>query len=172
MLSFLGADKIRQTYWTLTVKNSPTLLHDIITIYRSEIESLLSPLPADFLPSLIFQPMSLTVLSEFSKNGGNALGLTTAEGPLILMNTATSWSDEADDERIFQAMRNVVRRANETAWRQGLGVRFLYQNYAAAEQDVFASYGEENLERLRMVSRQYDPEGVWWRLQPGYFKLW
>jgi hypothetical protein len=65
----------------------------------------------------------------------------------------------------------MVARANATAYAQGLGNAFLYQNYAAAEQDVFGSYGAANLARLRAVSRKYDPARVWQILQPGYFKV-
>jgi hypothetical protein len=88
-----------------------------------------------------------------------------------VISTSISWSSAADDFRILAASRNFISRANATAYAQGLGNRFLYQNYAGQEQDVFASYGQENLERLREVGRKYDPNGVWQKLQPGYFKL-
>ena len=82
-----------------------------------------------------------------------------------------SWSNEADDERIMAAARNLTDRANATAYAQRLGNRFIYQNYAALEQDVFEGYGEEKKEKLRVVSERYDPKGVWQKLQPGYFKV-
>jgi FAD/FMN-containing dehydrogenase len=53
----------------------------------------------------------------------------------------------------------------------GLHHRYIYQNYANVSQDVLAGYGEENRERLRRVQRKYDPEGMFSRLQPGYFKV-
>jgi hypothetical protein len=61
---------------------------------------------------------------------------------------------------------------NTTAYHLGLGHRYIYQNYASAEQNVFWGYGEQNLEKLREVSRKYDPNGVFEKLQLGYFKLW
>ena len=88
-----------------------------------------------------------------------------------MISTSISWSSAADDARILAASRNFISRANATAYAQGLGNRFLYQNYAGQEQDVFAGYGHENLARLREVGRKYDPSGVWQKLQPGYFKL-
>jgi hypothetical protein len=53
----------------------------------------------------------------------------------------------------------------------GLWHRFIYQNYAGIGQDVFASYGPERHARLLETQQKYDPEGVFLRLQPGYFKL-
>ena len=47
----------------------------------------------------------------------------------------------------------------------------MYQNYADCEQDVFAGYGKENWDRLRGIQKKYDPEGVFSKLQPGYFKV-
>jgi hypothetical protein len=49
--------------------------------------------------------------------------------------------------------------------------RYIYLNYADASQDVFAGYGEENRERLRGIQKQWDPEGVWSKMQPGGFKI-
>lgn len=49
--------------------------------------------------------------------------------------------------------------------------RYIYQNYANSSQDVFGGYGEENRETLKMIQEKYDPEGVFTKLQPGYFKL-
>lgn len=44
-------------------------------------------------------------------------------------------------------------------------------NYAYPTQDVIGSYGAENVEFLRRVSRKYDPAQVFQRLVPGGYKL-
>lgn len=71
----------------------------------------------------------------------------------------------------MQAARNIVNRSNATAYEQDLGNQYIYQNYAALEQPVFASYGAANHAKLLAISQKYDPNGVWEKLQPGYFKL-
>jgi hypothetical protein len=88
-----------------------------------------------------------------------------------VVNVAISWSSAGDDDAVIGAARNFISRSNATAYTQGLGYPFIYQNYAALEQPVFQGYGEENLPRLRRVSEKYDPLGVWQKLQPGYFKI-
>ena len=85
--------------------------------------------------------------------------------------TVFLWSDPKDDEAMRTAGSNVIARAKVLAKEMGLHHRYLYQNYANGSQDVFMGYGEENRERLREIQRKYDPEGVFWRLQPGYFKV-
>lgn len=88
-----------------------------------------------------------------------------------MINIVLSWSDAADDTRLLAAAANMVSRTNATAYAQGLGNKFIYQNYASFEQDVFPSYGAANLAKLRAVSAKYDPAKVWQKLQPGYFKV-
>ena len=66
---------------------------------------------------------------------------------------------------------------SEASWKvkaeeSEVGHRFLYQNYAAEEQEVLEGYGEDNLKRLRRIGEEWEPEIVWQRFQPGYFKLW
>lgn len=65
----------------------------------------------------------------------------------------------------------LLHRSIELSKQMGLYHRYMYQNYADGEQDVFAGYGEENRERLREIQKKYDPEGVFSKLQPGYFKV-
>ena len=48
---------------------------------------------------------------------------------------------------------------------------YIYMNYASPYQDVIESYGAENKQRLKDIAEEYDPIGVFQRLQPGYFKL-
>jgi hypothetical protein len=88
-----------------------------------------------------------------------------------VVNIVLSWSNATDDTRIMAAAANMVSRANATAYAQGLGNPYIYQNYASAEQTVFPTYGAANLAKLKAVSAKYDPTKVFQKLQPGYFKV-
>lgn len=72
---------------------------------------------------------------------------------------------------MHRAATNVMARAVAVAKEMGMHHRYIYQNYAKSGRDVFSSYGEENKERLLDIQSRYDPERVFTRLQPGYFKL-
>ena len=79
------------------------------------------------------------------------------------------WIERDNFKRIINTARKVIRRANKTAHSLGLGHRFLYQGYAAADQDVFPTYG--NYARLKAVSEKYDPNDLLTKTQPGYFNF-
>jgi hypothetical protein len=159
----------RETYWTLTVKNDAPLMLEMIEIYRQEVDRIKDA--ANLTASIVFQPINIDIISHSFKNGGNALGLTEQDGPLNLINIAISWSSIDDDIRIKSAARNIINRINVMVHDQGIGHRFLYQNYASEEQAVFQGYGEVNLARLKSIQKKYDPQSVFTNLQPGYFKL-
>lgn len=67
--------------------------------------------------------------------------------------------------------KRLIERSKTAAKSRGVHHRFLFQNHAFEEEDVFASYGETNLQRLRSIRKRVDPDGIFQTLQPGYFKL-
>ncbi|KAL8940032.1 MAG: hypothetical protein Q9216_003031 [Gyalolechia sp. 2 TL-2023] len=177
----------RETYITATFKNDADIQQQIFDIFIEEMDPVKDAIGA--LPALVMQPISKSVIRNFSKNGGNALGLADVDGPLMrtslkllvqvfflltrptVVNLAFMWSDAADDEKIYAATSKVIQRSIDAAKRLGVYNQYIYQNYAAKGQDVFAGYGEANRKRLIEISKKYDPKGVFQKLQPGYFKL-
>ncbi len=69
------------------VKNSPTLIADIFAIFQEEVSTVANV--TGVLPSLAFQPITTDMTSHFSKNGGNALGISAADGPLNRKSSST-----------------------------------------------------------------------------------
>lgn len=71
----------RETFWACMAHNDEQLLNDVQHIWESEVEKIMNV--TDVLPALVFQPISTAMTSHFTKNGGNALGITAADGPLV-----------------------------------------------------------------------------------------
>ncbi|KAL6716687.1 hypothetical protein ACLMJK_006255 [Lecanora helva] len=159
----------RETYTTATFKNNPELQIQILDFFHEEVENLKDA--KGFLPALVMQPITKAMISHFSKNGGNALGIKESDGPLNLLNLAFMWTNPSDDSRIIAATRRIISNANAAAKRMGLDYKYIYQNYASLDQSVFASYGAANQQRLISISKRFDPDQVFQKLQPGYFKL-
>ena len=88
-----------------------------------------------------------------------------------VLELSISWSSPSSDALILAAGASFISRCTAAAKARGLDYKFIYQNYAAEGQRVFDGYGETNKARLIEVSEKYDPEKVFQKLQPGYFKL-
>lgn len=61
--------------------NDEQLLNDIQAIWESEVNQILDI--ERLLPALVYQPISTAMTKHFSDRGGNALGITAADGPLV-----------------------------------------------------------------------------------------
>ena len=81
------------------------------------------------------------------------------------------WKNPTDEERVRDSVRKIVDAAEDASKTNGTYLPFKYANYASRDQDPLASYGEENLRRLRDVARKYDPEEVFQRLLNGGWLL-
>ena len=81
------------------------------------------------------------------------------------------WPDSRFDEVVEKTAEKMTEDIACIADDLGLLHEFQYINYADPRQDPIGSYGTENVEYLRQVSKKYDPNGVWQKQVPGGFKL-
>jgi FAD/FMN-containing dehydrogenase len=148
----------RNVYATFTHFPSVELTTKLVEIFQEEV----APIKAveDLLPCLVLQPLAQNSVTLMSKNGGNALGLKSSDGTLVILSISWSWKSAADDAVVYAAYHKFFERAEAVAKEMGLWHRYKYANYAQASQDVWAGYGEESVERLRKVQREVDPKGV------------
>jgi hypothetical protein len=100
-----------------------------------------------------------------------ARSIQTPRLKTIVILLAGIWHDTPSNDLVGEIARKMGSDVNEIAGSMGLLHKFQYINYADPSQDPIGSYGEENIEHLRRMSRRYDPMGVFQRQVPGGFKL-
>lgn len=88
------------------------------------------------------------------------------------MNYNAQYWDDADEEIIESATQKFINSVDEYTKSIGQFKPFRYINYAYPTQEVIDSYGQENVEFLRRVSRKCDPAQVFQRLVLGGYKLY
>ncbi|KAH8811174.1 hypothetical protein F5884DRAFT_854534 [Xylogone sp. PMI_703] len=159
----------RRVLNTATFKVNATLISKLWDIFLFESYPITKLLGAS--AGCNIELLTKDEIVGFSKNGGNSLGINVEDGPLMLFSVIISYKGIENDELVEHVTRNIVLRGIELANEMGLHHRFIYQNYAGRGQDVFAGYGRRTHELLSQIQRKYDPNGVFQRLQPGYFKL-
>jgi hypothetical protein len=159
----------RNTYWTITTYVDEKLASDILEIYQEEIAPISNL--TGIVPALSYQVMRVPQLQAMTRNGGNAQGIGGGKKPLMVLNLSAMWPLKSDDEAVLTACHNFITRSEDIARQRNLFHPYLYMNYASQWQDPIAGYGTENKARLLDISKKYDPEGVFQKLHPGYFKL-
>jgi dihydropteroate synthase len=122
--------------------------------------------------TLLYTAISKPALAHMSRRGGNPLGLTEDDGPLIIISVMPQWTDPTQDEEILAKTEAFVSESVKLAEEKGIASHYIYLNYADKRQEVFKGYGEANLQRLREVSMKHDPEKVFQKLVPGGHKIW
>jgi len=90
---------------------------------------------------------------------------------IIVMLLSALWPNSTFNKVVERTAEKITRDIASIANEMGLLQEFQCINYADPSQDPIGSYGTENVEYLRQVSRKYDPKGVWQKQVPGGFKL-
>jgi hypothetical protein len=86
-------------------------MSDILTIFQSEVANVKDAV--GILPACVYGPLPTTMTSHFTKNGGNALGITAADGPLVSKYSQESLVSPSTKPAISQCMlANSLPRSN------------------------------------------------------------
>ncbi|KAI0391556.1 FAD-binding domain-containing protein [Xylariaceae sp. FL0594] len=117
--------------------------------------------------SYSLQPAPTAAIKHGEKLGGNIMGLE--EVPQTWWAFVSQWTDPANDtlaqraiDELYQGMQKISRE--EDQW-----LDFIFMNEGKSTQDVLASYGEANLQKMKKVQARYDPKEVFQHLQnDGY----
>ena len=161
--------ELSQVYVTVTVANNVALLSRVFDIANTLLEPL-KPKPG-LRYAMAYQAIPTSVMSRSFASGGNALGLDPDDGNLVLIFLDISWKKSTDDEIMKKQARSFLKQVETLAADSGMLHRWKYLNYAAQWQDPIAGYGHESREKLRDVTRKYDPHGVFQTQVPGGYKL-
>jgi len=89
---------------------------------------------------------------------------------LVLLGAAF-WNDAVDGHVVRTALNELLSWSTSTASDRGKLVRFIYPNYAAVTQDIFAGFGSENTAQMKKVQNQYDPQLLLSKYWQGGFRL-
>jgi hypothetical protein len=121
--------------------------------------------------TLAFEPIPSVLLSQSARRGGNVLGLTPFDGPLMVVLLTAAWQDRKYDTLVDTTARDCIQVIDQAASQMGMLHPYKYIGYAEMHQEVFQGYGGENVEFMKTVSQKYDPGQMFQNLMRGGFKL-
>lgn len=154
---------------TTTIKLDVELMQEIIDVFHTTIDAL-KPVPG-LIYSISFQPLSKTLLSESAARGGNSLGLSPADGHLIILLLYSFWTNSTDDQMVISTQQKFLKQVDELAAAKGNASAFKFMAYSYEGQDPINGYGPRSKAMLQATSKKYDPDGFFQNGAPGGFKL-
>jgi hypothetical protein len=79
--------------------------------------------------------------------------------------------DPQQEEVGREVCRVIVEKCEVVAKKNGTYLLFKYSNYSSRDQNPLASYGAENLQKLKDIAFKYGPDRVFQTLQNGGWLL-
>lgn len=155
----------------MTFANDAEIFTKIVELNSQFVEEWKATNDPDFITQCMFQSIP-TVFSEHSvEKGGNVLGLDKEErnSIMLLFNIAVKTAEEEAVARPL-ARSYLEQMQAFAASKDGL-VAWQFLNYADSSQDPLASYGSDNVEKIRAAARKFDPQGIFQTKAPGGFKI-
>ncbi|KAH7309214.1 hypothetical protein B0I35DRAFT_471058 [Stachybotrys elegans] len=115
------------------------------------------------------QHVSRNVARAGLDKGGNPLGLPEEDHQW--WTCLVDWEHESDDDLARSASIKTTDKWQEMAAQRNLAMPLLYMNDASRDQNPIASYGSENMSKLKAIALKYDPQAMFQRFQNGGFLL-
>lgn len=158
-------------FLTLSFVNDP----DVSPDFMAELYELVDVAAKDlFLAigvafTMALQPLPNLIYSKGEQD--NVLGLDRFEDDLINVLFTLIWPLGVTSEIVYTRMRKLESDLIALAQERGVWNEWVYLNYASQWQDPISGYGQDEVDFLRSVSREYDPKGIFQKAVPGGFKL-
>ncbi|KAF2823680.1 FAD-binding domain-containing protein [Ophiobolus disseminans] len=114
------------------------------------------------------EPITIKHLEAAKANGGDPMNLDPKDGGFLMALYYTAYSDPKLDETAENYLKTLISTVEKKTKAKNLFYDFYFLNDLGIAQDAFTSYKGGALNKLKAISRKYDPRGVFQHLVPGY----
>lgn len=165
-----SGDGLVQEQRTLTIFADEQLMKDMWQAYHDWLQQYQH---IEGLYAINVQmPITPRAVAAGVARGGNALGLENAGNrTLSVVVFGVTFNNQEDIPEVLPAHDEFISSMKALAESRELLYRYIMLTYSGYNQPAIASYGEENVNRLKAIRDIYDPELVFERLVPGGQKL-
>ncbi|TVY50645.1 Bifunctional solanapyrone synthase [Lachnellula cervina] len=165
----LQAETLSHDMRTMTSLPDLEMYKAVEEVRSQQVQALAAAGVEDVLLTMVFQPIASGAINACEAAGGNPLGLKAQNHNWFLV--MADWKNPADEETVRQSVRTIVDKGEEISKKNGTYIPFKYANYASRDQNPLATYGPENLTKLKEIALKYDADEVFQKLQNGGWLL-
>ncbi|KAF4417848.1 Bifunctional solanapyrone synthase [Colletotrichum fructicola] len=161
-------------WMTGTALHDQQLMYFILRTVKKYINRMRLAAPSSNFELLTqFQPVTRSMVARGAEQGGNVLGLerVVADGPALMWLLALTVDTAKNQERILPLLLQLERDINRYADEKGTSRHWEFLNYSGLGQNPILDYGTLEVDFMRSVSREYDPQGVFQRLRKTGFHI-
>ncbi|KAF2646814.1 FAD-binding domain-containing protein [Massarina eburnea CBS 473.64] len=167
-LAFIGSEgSARHDYRAATAKVDVELYNDVYEFWKPKAQAVHNATGANV--TFVFQPVPKSVAAASEEKGGNPMGITAEDQ--MWWSTTLDWTDAADDDTVRGLSIETTDKWEELGKARGSYLPHLFMNDASRDQNPLASYGEENLQKLKDIAAKYDPTQLFQEVQNSGFLL-
>jgi hypothetical protein len=124
-----------------------------------------------FVLALTLQPLTKQALQESKNQGESSLGLSPADGPLVIVLLNSVHQNKGDDSKVISRVQKLREDIESLSEVEGVAAKYRFLNYAYKCTPVFQGYGSESIAALKAASKKYDPTQFFQEAVPGGFKI-
>jgi FAD/FMN-containing dehydrogenase len=155
----------RHDYRAASSKVDAQLYKDVYKFWQEQASAVHASTGANM--SFTLQPIPANLAQEGINKGGNPMGIPKETHQW--WTTLIDWANAEDDDVVRGVAIATERKWKELGEEKGLHIPYRFLNDASRDQNPLASYGAENLRKLKQVAAMYDPSQVFQNLQNGGF---
>ncbi|KAJ0114775.1 hypothetical protein J7T55_004516 [Diaporthe amygdali] len=158
----------RSLHCTHTVISTEAMLQAIHKVWNDAVSAVRNVSGISWV--LSFDPVPPCFYARHAAS--NALGLSGRNGAaLLVLLLDVRWSEATDDETVASTAKLLFEAIKHEAQKIGAFDPFIYLNYAGPDQNPIATYGAENVQRLRAIRSRADPGELFTEQVPGGHKV-
>lgn len=162
----------RDIWWTGTIKNDKRVYERVVQLHEDLCAFMAAQSPdGDFVTQAMFQSIPTIIAQRGAERGGNVLGLDRETDNVVMLLFTLAVNGPEQEAVAKEQMRQFGEATMEYARSLDAAVEWEYINYAYDWQDPLATYGQENIDRIRAAAAKYDPSGIFQNRAPGGYKI-
>ncbi|ETS75027.1 hypothetical protein PFICI_13511 [Pestalotiopsis fici W106-1] len=165
--SILPAEHLRHDYRGVASQVDAQLYIDVYNFWREKALDVRNSTGAD--QAFVLQHVPESLVAQGIAKGGNALNIPQFTHQW--WTTLVDWTNAKDDDVVRSVAIDTTAKWKELSAERGLDVAFLYMNDASRDQNPIATYGIDNVNKLKSIAQKYDKSGLFQTQQNGGFLL-
>ncbi|KAK7959063.1 uncharacterized protein PG986_003917 [Apiospora aurea] len=156
----------RHDYRAASSRVDARLYKDVYTFWRARALAAREATGAN--QTFVLQPVPRSLARAGAAKGG-ILWVYPMRTINVRWTTLVDWTDAADDGEVRAVSIDTTRQWAKLGQERGLHLPFLYQDDSSRDQHPLATYGEENVAKLKQIALKYDKTQFFQKMQNGGF---